>query len=215
MINKKERIGKLIYRLECENDIQNRDLKSVLTDDEFKQYEAEWESHLDWKSGVNYEYSSKYDDLLKKGDFANNKAESGRFGKEATTKLYREAESYYERALEALQEESQMNPIIGSSYDRSYNTLTSSNTFPSYHGMPRRLTSKSLQNQGNVVHSSSGGSKSRKEKVTKRDFKLNALKESLENFERRGTEAGVSKITSEHLKKLLSNLKRQKDKFHA
>jgi len=208
MSNKKERIAKLIYRLECGNDIQNRDLKSVLTDDEFKQYESEWESHLDWKSGVNYEYSSKYDDLLKKGDFANNKAESGRFGKEATTKLYREAENYYERALEALEEESQMNPMIGASYDRSYNTLTSSNTDPSYHGMPRRLTSKSLQNQGNVVYSSSGGSTNIKDKVTKRDFKLKALKESLENFERRGTESDVSEITSERLKKLLANLKR-------
>jgi hypothetical protein len=209
MSNKKERIGKLIYRLECGNDIQNRDLKSVLTDDEFKQYEAEWESHLDWKSGVNYEYSSKYDDLLKKGDFANNKAESGRFGKEATTKLYRQAESYYEKALEALEEESQMNPMIGASYDRSDDTLSSS-TDLSYHGMPRRLTSKSLQNQGNVVYSSSGGSTSTKEKVTKRDFKLKALKESLDNFERRGNESTENEAMAEHMKKMLANLKNRK-----
>jgi hypothetical protein len=209
MSNKKERIGKLIYRLECGNDIQNRDLKSVLTDDEFKQYEAEWENHLDWKSGVNYEYSSKYDDLLKKGDFANNKAESGRFGKEATKKLYREAENYYERALEALQEESQMNPMIGASYDRSYDTL-SSNTDISYHGMPRRLTSKSLQNQGNVVYSSSGGSTTTKEKVTKRDFKLKALKESLDNFERRGNESSEDEAIAERMKTMLANLKNRK-----
>lgn len=210
MINKKERIGKLIYRLEGGNDIQNRDLKSVLTDAEFKQYEAEWESHLDWKNGVNYEYSSQYDDLLKKGDFANNKAESGRFGKEATTKLYRQAESYYEKALEALEEESQMNPMIGASYDRSYNTLTSSNTDPSYHGMPRRLTSKSLQNQGNVVYSAGGGSTMVKQQLTKRDFKLKALKESRDNFERRGNESSEDEAIAERMKTMLANLKNRK-----
>ena len=210
MGNKKERIGELIHRLECGNDIQNRDFKSVLTDDEFKQYEAEWESHLDWKSGVNYEYSSKYDDLLKKGDFATNKAESGRFSKEATSRLYRQAENYYERALEALKEESSQNPMIGASYDRSYDTLKSSNTDISYHGMPRRLTSKSLQNQGNVVYSSSGGSTSTKEKVTKRDFKLKALKESLDNFERRGNESSEDEDIAERMKKMLANIKNRK-----
>lgn len=206
----KKRIEVLIERLEQGDDIQNRDLQTVLTSDEFKQYESKWEIHLDWKKGVNYEYSTQYDDLLKKGDFATNKAESGRFGKEATSKLYRQAENYYERALEALEEESSQNPMIGASYDRSYNTLTSSNTDPSYHGMPRRLTSKSPQNQGNVVYSAGGGSTMVKQQLTKRDFKLKALKESLDNFERRGNESTEDEAIAERLKTMMAKLKNRK-----
>ncbi len=206
----KKRIEVLINRLEKGDDIQNRDLKSVLTSDEFSNYESEWENHLDWKSGRNYQYSAIYDEFLHKGDFAYNKAESGRFSKEATENLYREAERNYELGLEQLEAESQINPMIGASYDRSFNTLTSSNTDISYHGMPRRLTSKSLNNQGNVVYSSSGGSSDVKDKVTKRDFKLKALRESLDNFERRGTED--DEIESQNLKinELMKNLKNRK-----
>ena len=206
----KKRIEVLIERLENGNDIQNRDLKGVLTSEEFNQYEAEWESHLDWKNGVNYQYSSKYDELLHKGDFSHNKAESGRFSEVATKKLRRESENYYEKALEVLEEESQENPMIGASYDRSYNTLTSNNTDISYHGMPRRLTSKSLNNQGNVVYSASGGSTSVKEKITKRDFKLKFLKESLENFEGRESKKIDEDSEREQIKNLLKKLRNRK-----
>ena len=210
MSSKKERIGKLIYRLECGNDIQNRDLKSVLTDDEYERYESEWESHLEWKKGVHYEYSSKYDELLKKGDFAHNKSESERFSSQARKKFRAEAERYYEKALETLEEESERNPMIGASYDRSHDTLKSANTNVSFHGMPRRITSKSLNNQSDVIYSSSDGSTILKDKSSKRDFKLKALKESYKCFDERGIESNQNQVSREQLINLLANVRNRK-----
>jgi hypothetical protein len=192
MSNKKERIAKLIYRLECGNDIQNRDLKSVLTDCEFEMYEADWKQSQEFHHGTMFERCSSYDDFLSKGDFFYNRAESGRF--KNVKELHEIAQQFYEQALEALREAIDVNQIYSASYDRSVDDASLSQS-----GMPRHRSSKSINNEAKS-----------NQRLDKRKFKLKHLKSSLEDFERRGTETTDKDSGNDEIKKLLANLKNRK-----
>ena len=222
MARSKKRLEELMIRLESGEDVAVRDLKNVLTQVEFEQYEHEWEWIQDVKKGHVFDDSSEYDALLKKGDFYNNKAESKRFNDVARKKFARQAESTYELALEQLQSDIERNPGIAMAYDRPASTLEAGVDL-SYHGMPRKVTSKSLQNQHNVISSSSGGSTIGKAVTTKRDLKCKALKQSLDNFDsneeykeirKEGVGGMVQSVQSvkegqsSKLKKMLANLKK-------
>ena len=222
MARSKKRLEELLIRLESGEDVAVRDLKSVLTQVEFEQYEHEWEWIQDVKKGHVFDDSSEYDALLKKGDFYNNKAESKRFNDVARKKFARQAESTYELALEQLQSDIERNPGIAMAYDRPASTLEAGVDL-SYHGMPRKVTSKSLQNQHNVISSSSGGSTIGKAVTTKRDLKCKALKQSLDNFDsnedykeirKEGVVGMVQSVQSvkegqsSKLKQMLTNLKK-------
>lgn len=183
MARSKKRLEELLNRLESGEDVAARDLKNALTELEFQQYEHEWDWIQDTKKGSWIESSSEYDRLLKLGDFFNNRAEAGNVSKDSRKRLARLAEKNYELALEQLQSDISVNPGIGASYDRSANTLEPG-TDLSYHGMPRKITSKSLNNQSSVVYSSSGGSSMTADKSTKRDLKYKTLKRSLDDFDR-------------------------------
>ena len=220
MARSKKRLEELLIRLESGEDVAVRDLKNVLTQVEFEQYEHEWEWIQDVKKGHVFDDSSEYDALLKKGDFYNNKAESKRFNDVARKKFARQAESTYEIALEQLQSDIERNPGIAMAYDRSASTLEAGVDL-SYHGMPRKVTSKSLQNQHNVISSSGGGSTIGRAVTTKRDLKYKALKQSLNNFDnneefkearKEGVEGMVKTVQSAKegqsikLKQMLANL---------
>lgn len=222
MARSKKRLEELLIRLESGEDVAVRDLKNVLTQVEFEQYEHEWEWIQDVKKGHVFDDSSEYDALLKKGDFYNNKAESKRFNDVARKKFARQAESTYELALEQLQSDIERNPGIAMAYDRPASTLEAGVDL-SYHGMPRKVTSKSLQNQHNVISSSSGGSTIGKVVTTKRDLKCKALKQSSDNFDsnedyketrKEGVGGMVQSVQSvkegqsSKLKQMLTNLKK-------
>lgn len=182
MARSKKRLEELLNRLDSGEDVAARDLKNALTESEFQYYEQQWEWIQDTKNGVWLECSSIYDELLKVGDFLYSKSESNRFKKEVRKKFAYDAEHHYELALEQLQSDIQQNPAIAASYDRAPDT-TLPGVDPSYTGMPRKITSKSLNNQMNVVYSASGGSARTADKSTKRDLKYKTLKQSLDDFD--------------------------------
>ncbi len=188
----KKRIEVLIKRLENGDDIQNRDLKSVLTEQEFEMYEADWQQSQDYFHGTMFDRCSRYDELLAKGDFFYNRAESGRF--KNSKELHNSAQSFYEKALEALSEEIGMNSAFSTSYDRSVDDASLSQA-----GMPRHRSSKSINNEAK-----------QHQRLDKRQFKLKHLKESLDNFERRGIELIDSDSNGADIKKLMEKLKNRK-----
>lgn len=192
MNRKKKRLEVLIQRLDDGEDIQNRDLKSVLTDYEFEMYEADWAQSQDFHHGKMFERCSSYDELLSKGDFFYNRAESRRF--KNASELHEIAQQYYEKALEALREEINVNPIYSDSYDRSVDDASLSQS-----GMPRHRSSKSISNEAKS-----------NERLDKRQFKLKHLKSSLEDFERRGNESVEIDSDNDYLKNLLAKLKNRK-----
>jgi hypothetical protein len=188
----KKRIEVLIRRLENGDDIQNRDLKAVLTKQEFEVYEGDWEQSQDYFHGKMFDRCSRYEELLAKGDFFYNRAESGRF--KNSKELHDSAQSFYEKALEALSEEIGMNSVFSASYDRSVDDASLNQA-----GMPRHRSSKSISNEAKS-----------NERLDKRQFKLKHLKSSLEDFERRGNESVEIDSDSDYLKNLLAKLKNRK-----
>lgn len=188
----KKRIEVLIQRLESGDDIQNRDLKAVLTRQEFQIYESDWQQSQDYFHGKMFDRCSRYDELLAKGDFFYNRAESGRF--KNAKELHNSAQSFYEKALEALSEEIGMNSAFSTSYDRSVEDASLSQA-----GMPRHRSSKSINNEAK-----------QHQRLDKRQFKLKHLKESLDNFERRGNESIDSDSNGADIKKLMEKLKNRK-----
>jgi hypothetical protein len=182
MARSKKRLEELLIRLESGEDVAARDLKNALTEMEFQQYEDEWKWNQDTKKGVWIESSPIYDEFLKVGDFLYSKSESTRFKKEVRKKFAYDAEHQYELALEQLQSDILQNPAIAVAYDRAPDT-TLPGVDPSYTGMPRKITSKSLNNQSNVVFSANGGSTIGRVKSTKRDLKIKTIRNSLIDFE--------------------------------
>lgn len=180
---KKQRLQNLLERLEGGEDVSVRDLKGALTDNEFSEYEQSWVWHQKLRSNA-FGGSSGYDALFKKGLFHYNKAECGRFNKEASNRYRKEAQGVFERALEQLKCDVETDPIVMLAYDRELNFSFDGNLSLSPAGMPRRVTSKSLDNLSDV----NGGQRVKK---TKRDFKIEIVKKGLAEFGNRTKETEV------------------------
>ena len=170
----KQRLRTLLERLHNGDDVATRDLRNALTSDEYEHYEQMWEHHKDaasYSSG-----SSGYDELLKQGLFHYNKAESGRFNKEAKNRFYRKADTCFEKAVEQLKADVASDPNVAVAYDRHLDfSAEGYNVSLSPVGMPRRVASKSLNN----LSDAHGGMRA---KVTKRDFKIRIVEQSLRDF---------------------------------
>ncbi len=171
---KKQRLENLLARLKDGTDVAVRDLQNALTSREYEEYEQMMEYH---KQAASYsDGSSGYDRLLKQGLFHYNKAESGRFNKEAKNRFYRKAESCFEKAVEQLKADVSLDPSVADAYDRHLDfSAEGYNLSLSPVGMPRRLASKSLNN----LSDAHGGMRA---KITKRDFKIRIVEQSLKDF---------------------------------
>lgn len=174
---KKQRLRNLLERLHNGDDVATRDLRNAVTSDEYEHYEQMWEHH---KNAASYSSgSSGYDELLKQGLFHYNKAESGRFNKDAKNRFYRKAEACFEKAIEQLKADVSLDPSVADAYDRHLDfSAQGYNLSLSPTEMPRRIASKSTNNLSDVH----GGVRA---KLTKRDFKIRVVEQSLKDFEER------------------------------
>ena len=177
IIRQKQRLESLKYRLENGEDVAVRDLKNALTESEFAEYENMWEMHQDLQSFGNHG-SSGYDEFLKQGLLHYNKAECGRFNKEDSKRFRNKAETCFEKALEQLKVDVQLDPNVAAAYDRQLDFTERGDLSLSPVGMPRRIDSRSLDNLIDV-HGSA------RVKVTKRSLKIRIVKQSLADFDNR------------------------------
>lgn len=188
-----KRIQELIDKLKSGHDVQRRDMKSVMTTKEIDEFDAQWKIYLDEKHGSWHVYSDGYEKWLKKGDMLVARANSERF-KNSKASLLAQSEKCYGEAYANLANDIALNQMVQHSYDRSIDDVGA--TFDT---MARRKTSKSTYNE------------SREHKtLEKRDFKIRALQESLDNFERRGNEDSDVQSQAEKLKELMTQLKNRK-----
>ena len=209
MARSKKRLEELLIRLESGEDVAVRDLKNVLTQVEFEQYEHEWEWIQDLKSGVGIEVCSEYEKIIHDADFTYNKAESGRFNKKVSKRFHEIAQSQYEHGLEVLREAIGVNPNIIAAYDRLPDSFSADISLcPD--GVPRAVNSKSFHNQCTLT------------KTTKRELKIRSVRRSLADFDsnvdhkeirKEGMEGKVDSVQigregqNDKLKRLLENLK--------
>lgn len=174
---KEQRLRNLLERLHNGDDVATRDLRNALTSEEYEHFEQMWEHHKNAASHSSG--SSGYDELLKQGLFHYNKAESGRFNKDAKNRFYRKAEACFEKAVEQLKADVAADPSVADAYDRHLDfSAEGYNVSLSPVGMPRRIASKSANNLSDVH----GGVRA---KVTKRAFKIRIVEQSLKDFEDR------------------------------
>jgi hypothetical protein len=135
-------VGNLIELLKGGQEVSLRDFKNAVGEEGCADYEQRLEQRrYEIEVMTSLEGSSGYDEWLKKGLLAYGKGINSK-GKKSS-KYFNEAEKCFERATEQLQSDCQVNPMIAAAYDRPMSDFDFS-LDPI--GMPRRITSKSLDN---------------------------------------------------------------------
>ena len=140
------RVGNLIELLKAGQEVSLRDFRNAIDICDLEEYEQLLEqrrSEIDWMTSL--DGSSDYDSWLKKGLLAYGKGENCR-GKKSS-KYHREAQRCFEQAIECLQSDCSSNPSIIAAYDRD---ISNGDYSLDPVGMPRRRTSKSLDNMASI-----------------------------------------------------------------
>lgn len=166
----KSRIGELIARLEAGDDVQARDIKTVLTAEQWQRYQADWLQQRDHRDIDKPHEITAYEKLLSKALMAYGRWDSYCQRRDAKAGVKQALEikqlAAFERAAEHLRECYKNNMGMLVWFDRS---LEHDSYSIDPDGMPRVVTSRSLSNL------SSGAVFIR----TKRDIKLEALQHAL------------------------------------
>jgi hypothetical protein len=152
-----KRLKELFVRLKSGEDITRRDLKNALTDEQWEEFEYNNQNiNVEEPNSSNRPDELRtYLDLLKKADFYYNRAEStsktersriDHLGRSGRKRLFDKADTYYERAIERLNEifescDGQTINEVLSHLDRPWQLGDSPNLGPNH--MPRVRNSRS------------------------------------------------------------------------
>ena len=176
---KQDKLLLLLDRLKQGENVQNRDLRTWLTDDEYSSYEAECAAQADLRDELAAKPAAvmEYEKCLKKALFAHNKAEgnSQRGNHKTAKKGYNRAETLFERALEHLQEIIAADQYLQVWFDRDTAWTVGGDVSTDPERVPRVVTSKSLAAQG-------GGLLMRKQ--SKRELKIGAVERALDDLKK-------------------------------
>lgn len=168
---KTARIKELIARLNNGNDVTNKDLRAVLTAEQFESIGTAWSEEKKARKPAKPPEIKHYETLLKTALLHNAKYErmyGKRVDTEKTTQQFDLAVLKFERALEDIQEKCDSNPALLIWLDRRPKDCD-----PCWVGMPRVVTSKSNENKFKSIANPMLGQK-------KHDLKLIALQNALE-----------------------------------
>ena len=178
-----DRLTAMIERLKAGKNVQNRMLKTWLTDDEYAEFESGWVEQLDVRVELKEkpEKVKRYEELIRIADFQYNK------------RNYGQADRRYEAALEHLQEIIAEDRSLTMWFDRNTDWSADGELGLCPESVPRCKTSRSK-------HANGGGIVTR-EKLSKREFKIQALERVIHYLT---DNTKVSTVTSSKLTKLLS-----------
>lgn len=134
-------------KLQRGENVQNRQLKSWLSNDEYSQMEAEWQEQLELRAELKDKPSDlkRYEEKLKQATFNYNRAEGYSSQGKFTTakKFYSKSESLCEDALEILQETLQYDSSLRVWFDRDINFEVGGELSADIVSLPRLVTSRS------------------------------------------------------------------------
>jgi hypothetical protein len=204
------RIRELIARLEDGKDVQARDLKIVLGAEQYKDYKQRWCDQKELRAEEKPDDVVEYEALLKEALLAY--AKYGKYcGRSSSrsnlivnrsqkaTELLNAADSAFERALEFLSEAFEQDPSIQRWFDRNLDFAPDSLLSIDPVGMPRAVSSRSLDNQSSK--------RTALGLLSKREVKLEVLRDALE----RRAEVVVEMEEIAKREKLRSLMKRLRD----
>lgn len=155
-----KRISKLEILLDAlkrRKSVQNRSLATWLTEAEYAEYVADLAHQKELRKEVKQKPDDlvRYESLLKDAMFVHNRADGyAAKGKGASAqKLRHQAEALFETALEHLAESLHADPSLRMWLDRAPDFEPGSDISPSPVGVPRVVTSRSLDNAGGGLRS--------------------------------------------------------------
>jgi tetratricopeptide (TPR) repeat protein len=127
--------------------VQNRQLQTWLSDDEYAQIEAEWQEQLELREELKDKPSDlkRYEEKLREATFNYNRAEGySSKGKHSTAKkFYNKSESLCEDALEILQEILEYDSNLRVWFDRDISFEAGGDLSADIVSLPRLVTSRS------------------------------------------------------------------------
>ena len=143
-LNKLESIADKLKRGE---NVQNRQLKTWLSEEEYEQLEYEWQEQLELRNELKDKpsYLKRYEEKLKQATFNYNRAEGySSKGKHSTAKkFYNKSESLCEDALEILQEILRYDSSLRIWFDRDISFEVGGDLTADIVSLPRLVTSRS------------------------------------------------------------------------
>jgi tetratricopeptide (TPR) repeat protein len=148
-LNKLEAIADKLKRGE---NVQNRQLQTWLSEEEYEQLEYEWKEQLELRNELKDKPSDfkRYEEKLKQATFNYNRAEGySSKGKHSTAKrFYDKSESLCEDALEILQEILHYDSSLRVWFDRDISFEVGSDLSADIVSLPRLVTSRSHEKLG-------------------------------------------------------------------
>ena len=143
-LNKLETIADKLKRGE---NVQNRQLQTWLSEDEYAQIEAEWQEQLQLREELKDKPSelTRYEEKLKQAAFNYNRAEgySSKGKHSSAKKFYNKSESLCEDALEILQEILYSDSSLHVWFDRDISFEVGGDLSADIFSLPRLVTSRS------------------------------------------------------------------------
>lgn len=145
-----KRLGKLeaiADKLRRGENVQNRQLRKWLIDDEYSEFEEQWQQQLEFRSDLKDKPDelSRYECKLKQAIFNYNRAEGYRSkGRSSTAKIFHtKSEKFSEEAIEILHEILHSNPHLCTWFDRHISFDAEDGIGADVVSLPRLVTSRS------------------------------------------------------------------------
>lgn len=171
---RKSTLRAILRKLKQGDHVQNRQLQTWLTEEEFAEFQSLWAEQRELRGELKRKPSSivEYEVLLKRGLFAEAKADGyKRANRMAQAKALNDAQRHFEVAIEFLTEQLQLDPSLALWVDRNVSGLAEDATALCGSAMPRCVTSRS-------VDKASGGLQSALQR--KNDVKIAVVAKALE-----------------------------------
>jgi len=171
------KLQSLLEQLKSGDNVQNRKLKTWLTDEEYGTFEQQWEGQKELRSYIEDKPSevAEYEALLKLAIFLENRANShsSKRQTEAATNLSNNAQAKYEIALEYLHENLTSNPSLEAWFDRRLDFSAGNAPSLTASAMPRAVTTRSLDKNGDGLMIG---------KMSKLEVKIDVVERALANL---------------------------------
>jgi len=180
---RKARLTELLDRLTNGQDVARRDMKAVLSEEQFAAMQVYWDEQKQFRADAKNKPAEviEYEKRLNKAMFEYSKAEGysgsmrreqirGNDGKRTAKRAYDRAETAFERLIEWLEERLTADPSLRTWFDRTIAFGLEGNLAPNPDEMPRVVTSRSKDRVGDGWLIG---------KQTKRDVKRRVLDEAL------------------------------------
>lgn len=143
---RKSALKGVLRKLKQGGHVQNRQLKTWLTSDEYAEFETLWTEQRELRAELKSKPPAvvKYEAMLKRGLFAEAKANKYlRVNKGARVRTLTESQRHFERAIEFLLEQIDADPSLSRWFDRNISDAPQDAISLCGTAMPRAVTSRS------------------------------------------------------------------------